>query len=45
MNAIRKVQPTTKKEGFAQIPGCSMDCIGGLEDVKRALFKYILKPI
>ncbi|CAL6086214.1 AAA_family ATPase [Hexamita inflata] len=43
--AVKKVQPTAKREGFATIPEFSLNQIGGLEEVKRMLQMHILKPI
>ena len=42
---LKRVQPTAKREGFAQIPAFSLDNIGGLENVKQTLTTHILKPI
>lgn len=44
-NGLKRVQPTAKREGFAQIPSFSLDNIGGLENVKQTLITHILKPI
>ena len=43
--AIRRVQPTAKREGFASIPEFSLAQIGGLEQVKRLLEIHVLQPI
>eukprot|EP01028_Stygiella_incarcerata_P011273 TRINITY_DN62966_c0_g1_i1.p1 TRINITY_DN62966_c0_g1~~TRINITY_DN62966_c0_g1_i1.p1 ORF type:complete len:811 (+),score=235.49 TRINITY_DN62966_c0_g1_i1:154-2586(+) len=43
--AITKVQPSAKREGFATIPDVSWDDIGALEEVREELTMAIVEPI
>ncbi|CAH0518117.1 unnamed protein product [Peronospora belbahrii] len=43
--AIPKVQPSSKREGFATIPDVSWDDIGALSEVRDELSLAILQPI
>lgn len=43
--AIKKVQPSSKREGFATIPDVSWNDIGALEDLRDELSMTILQPI
>ncbi|KAK9891499.1 hypothetical protein WA026_014735 [Henosepilachna vigintioctopunctata] len=43
--AVQKVQPSSKREGFATVPGVTFDDIGALKDVQKELKKTLLAPI
>lgn len=43
--ALKEIQPTGKREGFATIPMVSWDDIGALEDMKKELRDNIILPI
>lgn len=43
--ALPHVQPSSKREGFATIPGVSWDQIGALENVRHEMKMSILDPI
>lgn len=43
--AIKHVQPSAKREGFATVPNVSWDQIGALADVREELQLAILQPI
>ncbi|KAL0075396.1 P-loop containing nucleoside triphosphate hydrolase protein [Phycomyces blakesleeanus] len=43
--ALKKVQPSSKREGFATVPGVSWDDIGALEDVRKALHWNVVEPM
>ncbi|KAL7690183.1 putative AAA+ ATPase domain, ATPase, AAA-type, core, AAA ATPase, AAA+ lid domain-containing protein [Plasmopara halstedii] len=43
--AIPKVQPSSKREGFATIPDVTWDDIGALDEVREELALAILQPI
>ncbi|OTB05321.1 hypothetical protein M426DRAFT_21915 [Hypoxylon sp. CI-4A] len=45
MNAIGKVQPSAKREGFTTIPDTSWAHIGALQNVRKQLILSIVKPI
>ncbi|KAI4870692.1 AAA-domain-containing protein [Hypoxylon rubiginosum] len=45
LNAIGKVQPSSKREGFTTIPDTTWAHIGALEDVRKQLMLSIVKPI
>ncbi|EFA78457.1 AAA ATPase domain-containing protein [Heterostelium album PN500] len=44
-NAVKKVQPSAKREGFATIPNVTWDDIGALRSIREELTKTILRPI
>ncbi|KAL6055226.1 Ribosome biogenesis ATPase RIX7 [Balamuthia mandrillaris] len=43
--AIKKVQPSAKREGFATIPDVTWDDVGALEEMRTELRLSILEPI
>lgn len=43
--AISKVQPSSKREGFATIPDVSWDDVGALDDIRKELELSIVAPI
>ncbi|EFC38311.1 predicted protein [Naegleria gruberi] len=43
--AIKKVQPSAKREGFATVPNVTWDDIGALEEVREELRMAIMEPI
>jgi len=43
--AVKKVQPSSKREGFATVPGVSWDDIGALETVREELNMAVVEPI
>ena len=43
--ALKRVQPTAKREGFATVPGITWDDVGALHDIREELILSILKPI
>jgi len=43
--AIKKVQPSAKREGFATIPNVSWDDVGALHDIRKELANYVIHPI
>jgi ribosome biogenesis ATPase len=43
--AIKKVQPSAKREGFATIPNVSWNDVGALQDVRKELANYVIQPI
>mmetsp|Transcript_11754 Transcript_11754/g.33767 ORF Transcript_11754/g.33767 Transcript_11754/m.33767 type:complete len:840 (-) Transcript_11754:1601-4120(-) len=45
LDAIPKVQPSSKREGFATVPGVSWDDIGALRSVREELTLSVLEPI
>lgn len=45
VQAVKKVQPSSKREGFATIPGVSWDDIGALESVREELRMAVVEPI
>lgn len=45
LDAIPKVQPSSKREGFATVPGVSWDDIGALGSVREELTLSVLEPI
>jgi SpoVK/Ycf46/Vps4 family AAA+-type ATPase len=45
MNAVKKVQPSAKREGFATTPDVTWDDIGALGDVRADLEFSIMQPI
>eukprot|EP01116_Phalansterium_solitarium_P004439 TRINITY_DN1544_c0_g1_i2.p1 TRINITY_DN1544_c0_g1~~TRINITY_DN1544_c0_g1_i2.p1 ORF type:complete len:759 (+),score=198.17 TRINITY_DN1544_c0_g1_i2:71-2347(+) len=45
VQAIPKVQPSAKREGFATIPNVSWDDVGALHDIRHELGMFILEPI
>jgi len=45
LHAIKKVQPSAKREGFATTPNVSWDEVGALEHVRRELQLAITEPI
>lgn len=45
VEAIKKVQPSSKREGFASVPGVSWDDIGALSKVREELRMCVVEPI
>jgi ribosome biogenesis ATPase len=45
MKAVKKVQPSAKREGFATVPNVSWKDIGALQNVRAELKMSILEPI
>ncbi|KAI1376099.1 AAA-domain-containing protein [Hypoxylon crocopeplum] len=45
LTAIKKVQPSAKREGFTTIPDTTWEHIGALHDVRKELMLSIVKPI
>eukprot|EP00903_Cladosiphon_okamuranus_P010657 g10075.t1 len=43
--AVKKVQPSAKREGFATVPGVSWSDVGALASVREELSLSILEPI
>lgn len=43
--AIRRVQPSAKREGFATVPDVSWDDVGALSNVREELQTAILAPV
>ena len=43
--ALKLVQPSAKREGFATVPDVTWDDIGALSDVREELSISILAPI
>lgn len=43
--AVKKIQPSAKREGFATIPNVKWEDIGALEDIRSELNLHLLKPI
>ncbi|KAL9650135.1 hypothetical protein ABK040_011305 [Willaertia magna] len=44
-NAIKKVQPSALREGFATIPNVTWDDIGALDEIREELRMSIMEPI
>ena len=44
-SALKLVQPSAKREGFATVPGVTWDDIGALNDVREELELSILAPV
>jgi ribosome biogenesis ATPase len=44
-DALKKVQPSSKREGFATIPDVSWDNVGALAQVREELMMVIVEPI
>lgn len=45
LEAIKRVQPSAKREGFATIPNVSWEDVGALEDIRQELAMFITEPI
>ncbi|CAN0247079.1 unnamed protein product [Ectocarpus sp. 12 AP-2014] len=45
LTAVKKVQPSAKREGFATVPGVSWSDVGALASVREELSLSILEPI
>ncbi|XP_032669181.1 nuclear valosin-containing protein-like isoform X2 [Odontomachus brunneus] len=43
--ALRVVQPSAKREGFATVPDVTWDDVGSLHDIRQELQKAILAPV
>lgn len=43
--AIKKVQPSVQREGFATVPGISWEDVGGMEEIKNEISFSITQPI
>ena len=44
-NALKKVVPSAKREGFATVPDTTWDDVGALEKIREELSMSILAPI
>lgn len=45
LDAVKRVQPSSKREGFATVPDVSWDDIGALDSIREELTLSILEPI
>jgi len=45
LSAIPNVQPSSKREGFATVPGVSWSSIGALQSIREELTLSVLEPI
>ena len=45
LNAIKRVQPSAKREGFATVPNVTWKEVGALKDVRDELELSIVQPI
>lgn len=45
LQAIRKVQPSAKREGFATAPGVTWEDIGALGEIREQLMLHVIAPI
>lgn len=45
MEALKKVQPSSKREGFATIPNVSWDDIGALDKIREEMEMALIEPI
>ena len=45
VNALSRIQPMAKREGFATIPETTWDDIGALETVRTEIWETIIEPI
>lgn len=45
LRAIKKVQPSSKREGFATIPNVTWDDIGALTKIRREMEMALIEPI
>ncbi|KAJ3270020.1 hypothetical protein HDV01_000731 [Terramyces sp. JEL0728] len=45
VQAVKKVQPSAKREGFATVPGVTWDDIGALDTVRDELRMAVVEPI
>ena len=45
MQAIKRVQPSTKREGFAVVPNVTWDDIGALKSIRGELLMSLVEPI
>jgi ribosome biogenesis ATPase len=45
LEAVKKVQPSSKREGFATVPGVSWSDIGALSTIRQELRMAIVEPI
>lgn len=43
--AVKIIQPSAKREGFATIPNVSWSDIGALQDIRKELSMHLLRPI
>uniref|UniRef100_A0A7N0T6C3 AAA+ ATPase domain-containing protein n=1 Tax=Kalanchoe fedtschenkoi TaxID=63787 RepID=A0A7N0T6C3_KALFE len=43
--AIKKVQPSSKREGFSTIPDVKWEDVGGLDDLRKVFTSHIVKQI
>ncbi|CAB0040924.1 unnamed protein product [Trichogramma brassicae] len=43
--ALKNVQPSAKRKGFATVPNVTWDDVGSLQDVRRELQRSILAPV
>ncbi|XP_060720378.1 nuclear valosin-containing protein-like isoform X1 [Tachysurus vachellii] len=45
MEALARVQPSAKREGFATVPDVTWDDVGALQDIREELTMAILAPV
>lgn len=43
--AIKRVQPSSKREGFSTIPSVKWEDVGGLDDVRKAFDRFLISFI
>lgn len=43
--AVKSIQPTAKREGFAVVPNVTWTDVGALSEVREELFQNVLEPI
>lgn len=44
-NALKEVQPSSRREGFSAIPNVKWEDVGGLDSLRKAFDRYIVRPI
>ena len=44
-DAVKSIQPTAKREGFAVVPNVTWTDVGALSEVREELFQNVLEPI
>ena len=45
LEAIKYIQPSAKREGFATVPDVTWDDVGALHDIREELTISILAPV
>ena len=45
LEAVKHVQPSAKREGFATVPDVSWDDVGALTEIREELTMSILAPV